>query len=59
MALFLDPAGLAGTGGGAMAGGGPGCPKAAGRIPGTGGLMLGGGGREGGLPWVAIVGACR
>ena len=58
---FLLPAGLAGTGGGAMAGGGPGVtvPKEEGLILGAGGRMLGGGGRLGGRPLVAIAGGWR
>ena len=47
---FLPPAGLAGTGGGAPEGGGPGVtvPNEFGLMLGAGGLMLGGGGRLGG-----------
>ena len=58
---FLPPAGLAGTGGGAPDGGGPGVtvPKEFGLMLGAGGLMLGGGGRLGGRPLVAMAGVGR
>ena len=44
-----------------MAGGGPGVtvPKEEGLILGAGGRMLGGGGRLGGRPLVAMAGGCR
>ena len=58
---FLPPAGLAGTGGGGLVGGGPGVtlPKEFGLRFGAGGLMLGGGGRLGGLPLVAMAGGWK
>ena len=60
---FLPPAGLAGTGGGGLAGGGPGVtlgPKEFGLKFGPGGARReGGGGRLGGLPLLAMAGGWK